>query len=233
MSKAVDDRKIGPKPELTAEAVRDWLAANPDFLDRNVDLLVAHDTRHAEETTGVIDLRRRIVDGLRRDLERQQAREREILLAAEDRARAVARTQEAVLVSLRQTSLGALAQRVAAQFPVLFSTTAATLVVEGGLGAGQGELVALPPDKMDSLIPTGETVRLGQATETDRIALGDRFSLVESLAAIRLQTRHGRFVLVLGSSTAAHFEPDQGTDLLDFLGSVLEIAIDRWPRHRR
>ena len=233
MPKAIDDRKLGAKPELTAEDVRDWLAANPDFLDRNADLLVAQDARHSEDIPGVVDLRRRILDGLRRSLERQKAREREILLAAEDRARAVGRTQDAVLVVLRQSSLGALAQRIAAQFPVLFSTTAATLAVEGGPAAGQGELLALPPDAMDALIPPGKTVRLGQATDTDRCALGDRFSLVESLAAIRLQTRHGRFVLVLGSSTADDFAPSQGTDLLDFLGSVLEYAIDRWPRHRR
>ena len=233
MPKAVDDRKVGPKTELTADAVRDWLAANPEFLDRNVDLLVAQDARHAEEVPGVVDLRRRILDGLRRKLDRQQAREKEILLAAEERARAVARTQDAVLVTLRQSSLGALARRISAQFPVLFSTTAATLAVEGGPEAGLPELPGIAKDAMDALVPPGEIVRLGQATEADRSALGDRFSLVESLAAIRLQTRHGRFVLVLGSSTAGHFSPDQGTDLLEFLGSVLENAIDKWPRHRR
>ena len=233
MPKAVDDRKVGPKTGLTAEAVREWLAANPDFLDRNVDLLAAQDDRHAEEMPGVIDLRRRIMDGLRRKLDRQQAREKEILLAAEERARAVARTQDAVLVSLRQTSLPALAQRIAAQFPVLFSTTAATLAVEGGPEAASGELQALAREAMDALIPPGETVRLGAAAEADRGLLGDRFSLVESLAAVRLKTRHGRFALVLGSSTATHFSPDQGTDLLEFLGSVLEHSIDKWPRHRR
>ncbi|MDE0061002.1 MAG: DUF484 family protein [Defluviicoccus sp.] len=233
MPKAIDDPTLGAKPELTAEDIRDWLAANPDFLDRNADLLVAQDARHADDIPGVVDLRRHILEGLRRSLERQKAREREILLAAEDRARAVARTQDAVLAVLRQTSLGGLARRVASQFPVLFSTTAAALVVEGGLGAGQGELLALPTDAMDTLIPPGKTARLGRATDADRCALGDRFSLVESLAAIRLQTRHGRFALVLGSSTADEFAPDQGTDLLDFLGSVLEYAIDRWPRHRR
>ena len=233
MPKAVDDRRLGPKPELTADAVREWLADNPDFLDRNMDLLAARDRGDADETQGVIDLRQRILDGLRRDLERQKAREREILLAAEERARAVARTQDAVLTALRQNSLAALAQRVAAQFPVLFSTTAATLVVEGGPAAGLKELPALPRERMDALVPPGETARLGPATDTDRGALGDRFSLVESLAAIRLRTRHGDFALVLGSSTAGHFAPDQGTDLLDFLGGVLAAAIDRWPRRRR
>ena len=233
MPKAVDDRKVDPKTELTAEAVRDWLAANPDFLDRNADLLLAQDARHAEDAPGVVDLRRRILDGLRRSLERQKTREREILLAAEDRARAVARTQDAVLVSLRQTSLSALAQRIASQFPVLFSTTAAALVMEGGPDAREGDLLALSRDAMDALLPPREAIRLGPATETDRGALGDRFSLVESLAAVRLRTRQGRFLLVLGSSTAAHFAPDQGTDLLDFLGSVLESVIDRWPRRRR
>ena len=233
MPKAADGRKAGPKPELTADAVRAWLADNPDFIDRNIDLLAARDRNDADDIPGVIDLRRRILDGLRRDLDRQKAREREILLAAEDRARAVARTQDAVLVVLRQNSLAALAQRVASQFPVLFSTTAATLVVEGGPAAETRELPALPQERMDALIPTGESARLGAATETDRSALGDRFALVESLAAIRLQTRHDRFALVLGSSTAGHFAPDQGTDLLDFLGGVLAAAIDRWPRHRR
>ena len=233
MPKAVDDHEIGPKPELTAEAVRDWLAANPDFLDRNIDLLIARDASHAEDIPGVVDLRHRILEGLRRSLERQKAREREILLAAEDRARTVARTQDAVLLILKQTSLNALAQRIASQFPVLFSTTAAALIVEGGLEGGHGDLIALQADAMDTLIRPGEAFRLGGATETDRGMLGDRFSLTESLAVIRLGTRRGRFLLALGSSTADGFAPDQGTDLLDFLGSVLEVAIDRWPRRRR
>lgn len=233
MPKAVDDRKIGPKPELTEEAVREWLAANPDFLDRNTDLLIARDTGHAEGIPGVVDLRHRILERLRRSLDRQKVREREILLAAEDRARTVARTQDAVLLVFRQSSVKALAQRVAAQFPVLFSTTAAALIVEGGPEAAEGDLIALQRRAVDSLIDRGKPVRLGPATETDRSALGDRFSLVESLAVIRLETRRGRFLLALGSSAPDGFTPDQGTDLLDFLGSVMEVAIDKWPRRRR
>ena len=233
MPKAVDDRKIGPRPEFTEEAVREWLVANPDFLDRNTDLLIARDPGHAEEIPGVVDLRHRILERLRRSLDRQKVREREILLAAEDRARTVARTQDAVLLVFRQSSVKALAQRVSSQFPVLFSTTAAALVVEGGPEAGEGELIALRRNAMDSLIGPGKPVRLGAATETDRSALGDRFSLVESLAVIRLETRRGRFLLALGSSAPDGFTPDQGTDLLDFLGSVMEVAIDKWPRRRR
>ena len=233
MSGAVDDRKSRPSPELTAEAVREWLLANPDFLDRNIDLLIARDAGNAEDIPGVVDLRHRILEGLRRSLERQKAREREILLAAEDRARTAARTQDAVLLVLRQNSLNALAQRVAAQFPVLFSSTAASLIVEGTPEAGHGDLMALRADALDALIRPGEEVRLGRATEKDRGVLGDRFSLVESLAIVRLGTRRGRFLLALGSSAADGFTADQGTDLLDFLGSVLEVAIDRWPRHRR
>lgn len=233
MSKAVDDREIGPTPELTEKAVREWLLANPDFLDKNIDLLIARDAGNAEDIPGVVDLRHRILEGLRRSLERQKAREREILLAAEDRARTAARTQDAVLLVLRQNSLNALAQRVASQFPVLFSSTAASLIVEGTPEAGHGDPMALRADAMDALIRPGEEVRLGRATEKDRGILGDRFSLVESLAIIRLGTRRGRFLLALGSSAADGFTADQGTDLLDFLGSVLEVAIDRWPRHRR
>ena len=233
MSKAVDDREIGPTPELTAETVREWLLANPEFLDKNIDLLIARDAGNAEEIPGVVDLRHRILEGLRRSLERQKAREREILLAAEDRARTAARTQDAVLLVLRQNSLNALAQRVASQFPVLFSCTAASLIVEGTSEAGHGDPMALGADALDALIRPGEEVRLGRATEKDRGILGDRFSLVESLAIIRLGTRRGRFLLALGSSAADGFTADQGTDLLDFLGSVLEVAIDRWPRHRR
>lgn len=233
MSGAIDDRKSGPGPELTAETVREWLLANPDFLDRNIDLLIARDAGKAEDIPGVVDLRHRILEGLRRSLERQKAREREILLAAEDRARTAARTQDAVLLVLRQNSLNALAQRVAAQFPVLFSSTAASLIVEGEPEAGHGDLMALRADALDALIRPGEEVRLGRATEKDRDVLGDRFSPIESLAIVRLGTRRGRFLLVLGSSAADGFAADQGTDLLDFLGSVLEVAIDRWPRHRR
>ena len=233
MPKAVDDRKIGTRPELTAEAVREWLVANPDFVDRNIDLLMARDASDTEEMPGVVDLRHRILDRLRRSLDRQKVREREILLAAEDRARTVARTQDAVLLVFRQNSVKALAQRVSAQFPVLFSTTAAALIVEGGPEAGEGELIALRRNAMDALIGPGKAVRLGAATETDRSALGDRFSLVESLAVIRLETRRGRFLLALGSSAPDGFTPDQGTDLLDFLGSVMEVAIDKWPRRRR
>ncbi len=233
MSKAVDDRKIAPRTGLNAESVREWLIANPDFLDRNIDLLIARDAGNAETVPGVVDLRHRILEGLRRSLERQKVREREILLAAEDRARTAARTQDAVLLVLRQSSLNALAQRVASQFPVLFSTTAASLIVEGEPESGHGDLMALPADAIDKLIRPGEEVRLGGATESDRGVLGDRFSLVESLAVIRLGTRRGRFLLALGSSAADGFTADQGTDLLDFLGSVLEVAIDRWPRRRR
>ncbi len=229
MPRTVDHREIGPKPELDEEAVRSWIAANPDFFDRNLDLL----TDRAEDVPGVVDLRQRLLEKLRQTLERRRIREREILLAAEDRARVVSRTHDAVLLTLRQTSLSAIAQRIASQFPVLFSVTAAVLIVEGAAEESQTNPAELPGDAMDALLAPGEIVRLGRATEIDREMLGERFSSVQSLAVLRLGTRRDHMLLVLGSSSPREFSPDLATDLLDFLGSVLALAIDKWPSRRR
>ena len=59
---------------------------------------------------------------------------------------------------------------------------------------------------------------------------GDSTGWIRSEACIALDFGPSRLpgMLALASDDALHFSPNQGTDLLDFMGGVFERAMRRW-----
>ena len=210
MADSLDGRQAKAKDEPSAESVLAYIEQNPEIM---ASLFVPHPA----EQPGVVDLQRHIVEGLRRSLEQRDARERQILSAAEARAGAVNRIHGACRTAIEAVSLDDLIARVARNFPYELDIDSAALVIESRVSR----------TRFTALIRGVDKIRLGALREAERAVLGER---AQSVASIGLLLPEGaqRSILLLGSVDPHGFEAGHGTDLLEFLGEILAHGLMRW-----
>ena len=187
------------------------------YIERNPEILASLFVPHPAEQPGVVDLQRHIVDGLRRSLEQRNARERQILSAAEARADAVNRIHGACRTAIEAVSLDDLIARVSRHFPYELDIDSAALVMESRVSK----------TRLAALLRGVDKVRLGELREAERAVLGER---AQSAASIVLAQPEGvqRSILLLGSVDPQAFEAGQGTDLLEFLGEIVAYGLEKW-----
>ena len=99
-------------PDLDAEDVARWLAANPDFLARRPDLVAKLDPPD-RGGDGVIDLQRAMVDKHRRELSELKRNWQELLAISRVNMSSQATIFEATLSAIRAASFEALIETIA------------------------------------------------------------------------------------------------------------------------
>lgn len=210
MSDGTDGRRAKTTESPSADSVRAYIERNPAILAS----LIA--PNHSEQP-GVIDIQRYVVNGLRRSLEQSDARERQILAAAEDRAHAVDRVHGACRTAIGAVSLDDLVYRVAREFPIILEIDDAALITRD----------RVPPSQFKALNRRLGTIRLGTPGDTERTVLGEH---IQSVAIIALGPAGGTApaILLLGSKDPHGFDSEKGTELLEFLGEIIRFCIERW-----
>jgi uncharacterized protein YigA (DUF484 family) len=88
----------------------------------------------------------------------------------------------------------------------------------------------LEPGTAATLFEADQAVVLKAGGSVDDRIFGGTASLAQSSALIRLQMGQETpaALLALGSRKASHFHPKQGTELLTFLGEVVERCFGLW-----
>ncbi len=88
----------------------------------------------------------------------------------------------------------------------------------------------LEPGDVDRLMGEGRDVVLNPEARALRAVYGSARGLVNSEALLRLHAspEAPTGLLALGSRYEGRFDPGQGTELLGFLGRVLELSIRTW-----
>ncbi len=217
-----------------AEAVREYLLANPSFLTDNPDLLplLRPEAQHSGEN--VLDMGQIVTRRLGDEVARLKAEHEELL--ANGRANQTAQKQihAAALAMLEARNFEHLIHVVTRDLAEIFAIDTVTLCVEtaddGPTQAPTGGVYVLPAGQVDRLLGPGAGSRLEGVRCGDRAIFGPAAELVRSQALVRLSPSPGSppGLLALGSRDGDKFHPGQGTELLQFLSRLMERLFRAW-----
>lgn len=222
-----------PEPGLAAERVEAWLRANPDFLARNPDLLMALSPPARAMGDNVVDLQHAMLKGLQRQVAGLERQRRGLIATGRARRASQARIHECVLALMSATSLQQLVHIVATDLTVLCDVDVATLCVEADRAMRSRPPTGvrmLRAGAVARLFDGGREVLMRDNVKGTREIYGPGSGLVRSEALLRLKiSRHSPpGMLALGSRRPDRFQPNRGSELLGFLARVLEHNIRVW-----
>jgi uncharacterized protein len=231
------DREPAPRPRTggpSADEVETYLRDHPDFLVDHpdlVNLLLPPEAKHGE---GVVDLQRFMLERVRGDLTRVQTQQNEILATSRSNLSTQNRIHTAVLTMLGATTLEHLIETITTDLAVHLEVDAVALGFEAldrlPPGGNRSSLRMLPRGAIDRFVGTGKDLALIADAQPDALLFGGAATLVRSQALLRLQLRREAplGILGFGSRTPGKFHPGQGTELLTFLGKVVELTFRGW-----
>ena len=223
-------------PDLSDQAVCDYLQQNPDFFEQNIGLL--DNLRLPHVTGGTVSLVERQVSLLRQKDLKMERQLKELL--------EVARSNDTLSDKLHSLTLGLLAA----------SDFASTVdIIEHGLRAGfdAGESVLMlfgePEDfpggapgrffrvvqrdapglKAFDTFLEGASPRCGQVRDSQRDFLfGEQTNEIGSAALVPLGVEASTGLLAIGSADADRFHPGMSLDFLRKLGELITCALQRF-----
>jgi len=221
---------------LTEEAVSGYLAAHPDFFERNPKLLSKLRVPH--ETGGTVSLVERQVSMLRQKEVRLERQLRELIQVARDNDVLAAKIHQLSIHLLAADSLNA-------------TVAAVEEAVRSGFGADQGVLVLFGnPDSFDdidagrffrALQRDDDTLRpfatflKGSGPRCGRVRDAQRRFLfrsdaedIGSVALVPLGSEASIGFLAIGSVDANRFHPGMSIDFLARVGDLISGALKRY-----
>lgn len=234
MSSKSDDAPLLPAEPATARSVARYLRAHPDFLAENTDLLSALTPPQFDHGNGVVDMQSFMLTRLRAEIAQFKTRERTLLAAAESNVNVQSRVHHGTRTLLEARSFKHLIRVINEDLPGMLKVEAIVLCVETdeklpGKAADAG-VVVIEPGTVKRLLEAGTDIALCPDTPGEKAIFGAAAARVRSAAMLRLGIgpKAPSALLALGSRAPDGFDPRQGTDLLAFLGHVVEHCIRRW-----
>ncbi len=212
------------------DEVRAELLARPDavFADRDVlrALVAANDVTLGDN---VVDMRGAAMRRLEERLDRLENAHQTVVAAAYENlagTRLVHRAVLALLAAEGHDDLGALLSGPLAE---ALGVDRVVLVLEGGRDPGDGGLRRAEPGWIAHYLAPGgrETPRRVTLRPARGGIYGAGFDGSEACLALDLGPTRLPGLLCLGVVDTRHFQPGQGTDLLEFLAAVAELAVAR------
>lgn len=231
------DRETVPRPRPagpSADEVESYLRDHSDFLLDHpdlVNLLVPPEARRGE---AVVDLQRYMLDRVRGDLSKLQTQQNEILATSRSNLITQNRVHASVVAMLGATTLEHLIEIITTDVAVHLEVDSVTLGFEAmdrlPAGGNRTSLRILPHGAIDRFIGGGKDLALIPDSPPEPQIFGSAASLVRSQALLRLHLRRDapQGILAFGSRTPGKFHPGQGTELLSFLGKVVELTFRGW-----
>ncbi|WP_298721735.1 DUF484 family protein [uncultured Ferrovibrio sp.] len=211
-----------------------WLRQNPDLLTRHPDLCeVLLPPSRAQSGDNVVDLQRFMVQRLQGELARASDVGAELLDASRQNMSATQRVHAAVLALLEAGSFEHLIHIATQDWTDLLEVDTISLCVEGDPHRMKdiitGGVFVLPHGAIDTLIGALPAL-LRDHCEAAEWLYGPAANLVRSDALARLDfgPTAPQAMLALGSREPDKFQPNQGTELLQFIAGVLGRSVRAW-----
>jgi uncharacterized protein YigA (DUF484 family) len=217
----------------TEESVAEWLRANPDFFERNGELLSQLRLPHASGSA--VSLVERQIEVLREKNHGGEARLSELVNIARANEQLAAKIHQFTRRLMRAPTRRAILTQIEVGFRESFDVTQTVLLLFGG-GAGLEDLRFVRPvaindqnlNGFESLLSSGRP-RCGQIRDTQRdFIFGADSGSVGSVALVPLHSGVGPLgLLVLGSLNSQRFHPGMSTDFLSLIGELIGDALAR------
>jgi uncharacterized protein YigA (DUF484 family) len=216
------------------------LACPQDVLDDRDMMRALIATNERRMGTNIVDLRGMAMDRLEARLDRLEDTHRSVIAAAYDNLAGTHTIHRAVLRLLEAETLGDLLVGLSDEVAEVLRVDAIRLILEidgEPLAAadGAGVLFTVEAGFIDAYLSLDGTTRqrdvtLRPAPSAAAQLYGTAHPRIGSEACIKLdcRTEGVSALLVLGAQDRNQFSPHQGTDLLTFLGGVIERLLHRW-----
>ena len=222
--------------ELEPAEVAAYLRRHPDFLASRPDLVAVLAPPERDLGDGVVDMQRFMVERLRSDVARLKLVQRKLISTSRNNLTSQGRVHAAVLALLGATSFEHLITVITDELTMLLDIDAVGLCVEssqhgsGQLPSNTAGVQMLEPGSADELLGNVHVLLRSDVIGDPALFGPQASSLVRSDALVRLKvSRHAPAgLLALGARRPGVFHPGQGTELLVFLGQVIEHLIRAW-----
>jgi uncharacterized protein YigA (DUF484 family) len=218
----------------TGSEVAEYLRRHPDFLVEHPDLLRLLTPPAHDRGEGVVDMQRYMLERLRGELGKLQDSQNELIATARENLSIQARIHAAILSLLGATTLEHLIEVITTDLAVHLEVDAVVLGFEALDRVAPGQqargLRLFPRGRIDRLMAGAREVLLISDQPGDSELFGSAATLVRSQALLRMQLRRDApmGVLAFGARDPHKFHPGQGSELLTFLGRVVELSIRAW-----
>lgn len=219
----------------SAEEVLDYLRAHPDFLGQHPELLAKLVAPERALGEGVADFQSALIERLRGQMDEQKALSRALIDTSRQNLSSTAQIHECVLRLLGATSFEQVIQIVTTDFAMLLDVDVVVLALEGrdsdGLALNAKGVQLLSAGAVANLFGGGaQGVRLRSGISGDPEIYGGAAPLVQSDALVRLDISEATpaAMIAFASRHPDRYHPGQASELLAFLGQVLERVVRLW-----
>ncbi len=231
---------------MVKDVVRDSILADPAMVLDDRDVIRALIGAKDATDEKVVDLRSVLISRLEGKLDQLEDTHRDVVAAAYENLAGTHQIHRAVLAVMAPTEFEGLLRSLADDLPNIMALDAIKLCIEGeGCQPGQAlgpegalrhTVVGLPKGGSAAycgekhLSGAGHRVILRRATRAGVLIYGPEADTIHSEAILKLDLGAGKLpgLLIFGSQDPRRFHPEQGTDLLSFLGAAFSLVMQRW-----
>jgi uncharacterized protein YigA (DUF484 family) len=226
-----DDMKLDVV-QLEENDVVEYLRQNPEFFQKNADIM--SDVVAPERWTGdgVVDLQRVMLDRNSSELDELRNCAQEVIETSRNNMSIQTRTHASVLAAVTAENFGDLVQIINTDWPRLLNVDMISIGFEPSHVSDQRliaeHLQQLPLGEVNRLIGVDQDICLYSEILDDGTLFGPSAGLIHSAAVARIRPSlfSPNGVMVIGSRGDG-FHPRQGSELIGFLVRVLETLIHR------
>ncbi len=223
-----------------AEDIRMRILREPDVILEDPDVMRALITANDRAMGGnIVDLRGVAMERLEARLQRLEDTHRSVIAAAYENLAGMTQVHRAILSFLEPLTFEEFLKSLETDLPQILRVGRVRLVLESHEAADPAldqvgrVLNIVQPGFVADYMSQGKALRrvtLRRADGNARLVFGRDASWVQSEACLLLDFGDGRLpgMLAFAADSPLHFAPNQGTDLLDFMGGVFERAMRRW-----
>lgn len=212
----------------TPESVLQFLQQNPGFLQEYPELVssLSDDTRNAGGT--VVDFQQMMVQKLRSDKQRVEDRTRTLVDNVRTNMTIQARVHAGVVRLLESETLEELCEMIASELSLMLEVDVISVLIEAPEDSIDG-VRCIPARFIDNHMGPDRDSWLQANVPGDPRIYGPAARLVKSQALLRLTLGQNMpdALLAFGSRDPLLFADGQGTELLAFLGDVIERLLRR------
>lgn len=226
---------------ISPAQVREFLKANPEFLEKNSDLLLSVTPPERNLGDGVIDFQNYMVKHLQTGNKSLETKYENLVDFCRDNMSVQAQVHHAALRLIRARTLEQLLEVLTLDLVGLFDVDVVRLAMEsetahaydGYHGDHASGIVFIPPYTVDAALGKNKPVLLVGDVHAKPPAgyehiFADCTSLIQSCALLRLEMElvDKHVLLAFGVRYKDRFHPGQGIELLNFLAQIVAHRMD-------
>jgi len=229
-------------PPITADEVREFLKAHPEFLKNNLDVVTDLAPPERDLGNGIIDFQHYMLKNLQKDSKALKSRYDVLIDFCRDNMSVQMQVHHAVLRLIRTRSLEQLLEVLTLDLVSLFDVDVVRLGVESEsrFDTSYGEqnysgIIFIDPGTVDRALGKKKNVLLVEDCTAVRPpgfeqVFADCETMIESCAMLRLEldTVDRNVILAFGVRHKDRFHPGQGIELLHFLAQIVAHQLDMY-----